>query len=114
MGRRTDPSAATVKQVRERDGHACVRCGSTDSLTTQHRVARGMGGTRAPWINEPANLITLCGSGTTGCHGYVEANPAKAKQLGYAVSKYNRPEDVPVRTWQGRVWLTNDGRTVPC
>lgn len=113
MPRRTDPPAATVRLVRERDGHACARCGTTEGLTTQHRVARGMGGTRAAWINEPPNLLTLCGSGTTGCHGWTEANPTKAKQLGYSCPRYIAPTDHPVRTWRGRVWLLPDGTTKP-
>jgi len=113
VGRRTDPDRATVKLVRERDGWACVRCGNPATLTTQHRVARGMGGTRAAWINQPANLLTLCGSGTTGCHGWVESHPKDATALGYACSRYVDPVDHPVRTWQGRVWLTNDGQAIP-
>lgn len=107
--RKTGPSPATVQLVRERDNHRCVRCGSVRDLTTQHRVPRGMGGTRATWINEPANLITLCGSGTTGCHGYCEHHPTHAKESGWAVSKYANPEDMPVFTWRGWIELDNAG-----
>lgn len=109
MARRTAPATACVRLVRERDGHVCVRCGTGYSLTTQHRVSRGMGGTRQPWVNLPANLITLCGSGTTGCHGWVEANPREAMRLGLAVSRYADPQTVPVHTWRGLLWLRNDG-----
>ncbi|SDL15101.1 hypothetical protein SAMN05428985_11071 [Nocardioides sp. YR527] len=70
-----------------------------------------MGGTRASWINEPANLITLCGSGTTGCHGWVEANPTMGRHLGLSVSRYGLPPaEVPVLTWRdGFVLLDNHG-----
>lgn len=109
MARRTDPARDCVRTVRERDGHVCVRCGRPDGLTTQHRVGRGMGGTRQMWVNQPANLITLCGSGTTGCHGWVEANPWEAMRLGLSVSRYADPQTVPVHTWRGLLWLRNDG-----
>lgn len=115
MARNTGPAAATVKVVRQRDENRCMSCGvQDDSLTTQHRVARGMGGTRAAWINQPANLISLCGSGTTGCHGQVEAHPAAARESGMSVSRNGRrPEHVPVLTWRGWLLLTNDGQAIP-
>lgn len=112
MARRTDAPAATVKLVRERDGHACVSCGRTRDLTTQHRRARGMGGSRWPGINLPSNLLTLCGSGTTGCHGWVEERPSQAKDLGLAVSQHHpNPGAVPVFTWRGWLLLNDDGTT---
>lgn len=100
--RRTGPSRQTVRLVRERDDDCCVRCGRPGPLTTQHRVARGMGGTRRPWINSPENLITLCGSGTTGCHGQVEASPHEAVIYGWRVPSWaGDPGSVSVRYWTG-------------
>jgi hypothetical protein len=114
MGRNTDPDREVVEIVRVRDGYACVRCGRGGQLTTQHRVARGMGGTREPWVNQPANLISLCGSGTTQCHGWVEHHPAEARAAGLALDRDGqRPENVPVRTWRGWMLLTNTGTTIP-
>jgi len=114
MARRTDPPAATVRLVRERDDHRCARCGRSASfgylpLTTQHRVARGMGGTKDPAVNLPSNLLTLCGDGTRGCHGWVEANPAEAKDHGWSVRRGQPPAEVPVWTWRGWVLLDNSG-----
>ena len=43
-----------------------------------HRLKRSHGGTWAP-----SNLLALCGSGTTGCHGYIEAHPNYSRQFGY-------------------------------
>lgn len=69
-----------------------------------------MGGTKAKWINEPANLVTLCGSGTTGCHGHVEHHPTEAKAFGWSVSRNGPPpSDVPVLTQDGWVFLDNHG-----
>lgn len=114
MARRTDPDAATVKLVRERDDWRCARCAGWGPLSTQHRVARGMGGTRWPGINLPSNLLTLCGSGTTGCHGWVEAHPAWSKAHGWSVPTWQADEvvTVPVWTWRGWVWLAEDGRLI--
>lgn len=103
-----------MQLVRERDNHQCARCGAGTDLTTQHRVARGMGGTRGAWINQPANLITLCGSGTTGCHGYVEHHPNVAKREGLSVSRSADPAKVPVLTWRGWLLLDNEGEYTPC
>lgn len=61
------------------------------------------------------NLLTLCGSGTTGCHGWVHAHPNRAYQLGYLVSMSDDPIGQPVyyRTggWQQ---LHADGTRHPC
>jgi hypothetical protein len=104
-----------VRLVRDRDRWQCVRCGTTESLTTQHRVARGMGGTRWLGVNLPANLITLCGSGTTGCHGWVERHPTEAKLLGLALSRFiSDPASHPVFTWRGWLRLHDDGSTQEC
>lgn len=118
--RRTGPSTKTVRLIRDRDNWACVHCGCDAiyaakfrGLTTQHRKARGMGGTTDPAINSPSNLITLCGSGTTGCHGWVEDNPTQAHQLGLAVWSHEDPLQVPVHTRQGWRLLDNDGLAVP-
>lgn len=114
MSRRTDAPAATVKIVRERDDWRCARCAGWGPLSTQHRVARGMGGTRWPGINLPSNLLTLCGSGTTMCHGWVEAHPAWAEAHGWSVRQHQR--DLvglrPVWTWRGWVRLRDDGHLI--
>ena len=68
-----------------------------------------MGGTRNPAINLPGNLLTLCGSGTTGCHGRVEANPSEAQHNGWSVSRYREPTATPVNTWRGWMLLDHNG-----
>lgn len=66
-----------------------------------------MGGTRWPGVNLPSNLLTLCGSGTTGCHGWVEAHPAWATAHGWSVPRWQTADvaTVPVWTWRGWVQL---------
>lgn len=111
MSRRTGPAAATVVGVRQRDSYRCVRCGKSPAdavLSTQHRQARGMGGTRRASVNAPSNLITLCGTGTTGCHGWVEAHPVEARANGWAVASWDNPATTPVLTPRGWVLLDDD------
>jgi hypothetical protein len=69
-----------------------------------------MGGTRVAEINQPANLLALCGSGTTGCHGWVESNREQAYELGLLVRRGQSGELVPFQNKNGE-WYTilNDG-----
>lgn len=61
----------------------CAGCLTSSPLTCQHRRARGRGGTSDPRIASPVNGVPLCGSGTTGCHGWAEAYPTSAEHLGW-------------------------------
>lgn len=108
------------KMMLERDRGRCVRCGS-DALgfwaghSWQHRDNRGTGGTRDPRRGLPCNGVLLCGSATTGCHGWVENHPELAAWAGWVVMAGEDPADVPVlyAAW-GRVCALDEkgGRTV--
>jgi hypothetical protein len=89
----------------ERDGNRCAKCSGwrAEGMNLHHRQLRSQGGK-----NTAANLISLCGSGTTGCHGWVHAHPAKARDLGLIVPSWMDPAETPVRTWRGLVLLTDD------
>ena len=90
--------------IYEAGGGRCVGCGGTD-LTAQHRIARGMGGNRQPHIAAPANGLPLCGSGTTGCHGWTEHHPTLAELLGWRLPSYVDPLEAPFWTRFGwRLW----------
>lgn len=81
--------------------------------SVHHRSARGMGGSTVAWINSPANLLLLCGSGTTGCHGHVESHRAEAYENGWLISGRRDPATVPVLLAGGdRYLLTADGGRV--
>lgn len=97
--------------VDDRDDRRCVRCGrSLYSLSgsRHHRKLRSQC-TRVE-KHQVQNLILLCGSGTTGCHGYVHAHPETAYENGWMVRSWQDQLDVPVRTWHGLVYLTSDGK----
>ena len=109
--------------VLTRDMGCCVKCRKHATHLTRgqdwsihHRCPRGMGGTRTAWVNQPANLIVLCGSGTTGCHGWVERNRAEALRDGFLISRIGiqTAENTQLQhALHGRVLLGNDGGWVP-
>jgi hypothetical protein len=90
--------------VLERDGCRCVCCGISvigQFYSLQHRDARGMGGTRREHVNCPCSLITMLGSGTTGCHGRVESNiDPEDEAKGYALRHGQVARLVPVMVFE--------------
>ena len=121
------PTTETRRQVLARDGCKCAICGRSidtewSGFSIHHRRMRshGSGYESPPQAEKPPGdvgftLLTLCGSGTTGCHGWVHAHPNRAYQLGYLVSMSDDPIGQPVyyRTggWQQ---LHADGTRHPC
>ena len=106
------PSPKVRSAVEGRDGNTCCLCGTPvarDDDSIHHRIPRGRGGS-----NTPDNLLLLCGSGTTGCHGHVESHRAEAYERGYLVRTGHEPMNEPVllhdRTW---VYLTPGGKRIP-
>jgi hypothetical protein len=109
-------SAETAETVLTRDGRSCVRCSKSIAggergvdFSIHHRIPRGMGGSRDPRLSSPANLLTLCGSGVTFCHGKVEANRTAALLQGFLLHRIQEPTEVPVRTATGWVLLDDEG-----
>ena len=91
-----------------RAGGRCERCGvdltdGSRSVNRHHRQRREVGGDRL------ANILLLCGSGTTGCHGHVTVHPEEAVANGWSVKALGGtdPALVPVRI-NGRLWLLDD------
>lgn len=69
----------------------CEVCAGYSADSVHHRMKEGR-----PW--EPANLLHVCGDGTRGCHGWIEAHPTHARALGLWL-----PRGVDYTAWPA--WL---------
>lgn len=105
-----------TEQVREtvinRAGQHCELCNRPISgpASVHHRRPRRMGGTRRADTNSPANLLLLCGSGTTGCHGWVESHRRDSLDAGVILYDRDNPTEHPFKDRLDRWWtLTDEG-----
>lgn len=102
--RDTGPSPATRHLVAERADWCCELCGRclhdgfawAHPHSFHHRQPRGMGGSTRSDLNGPANLLLVCGTGTTGCHGSIEKNRDIAYENGWLVRRPLNPAEVTV------------------
>lgn len=105
------PDETTCRLVDDRDNRCCVRCGVSLYAVTgsrHHRKLRSQCSRQEK--HTASNLILLCGSGTTGCHGWVHAHPELAYESGLMVHAWDDPALVPVETKRyGTVLLDNQG-----
>jgi hypothetical protein len=126
MSTQAEFSRQVVSLAWVREFARCFRCGAAlrwdergFGWSAHHRKPRGMGGSSNPKLGEVSNLLILCGSGTSGCHGWVESNRSEAGSLGYlipvaATAPELDPDVVPVVRINGSlVRLSNDGRVHP-
>jgi hypothetical protein len=89
----------------QRSSHVCELCSSRRGTNAHHRKPRSLGGL---WT--PSNLLHLCGSGSTGCHGYVTTNPQIAREQGWSVPSWADPARTPVWiAWREFVFLDDHG-----
>lgn len=95
--------AAARRLIAGRDADRCARCGRPlrQGANAHHRKLRSRGGR-----GTPANGVLLCGSGTTGCHGWAHGNVKDATEAGLIVASWDDPAEVPMLTWRG--WMTVD------
>jgi hypothetical protein len=91
-----------AREIGERDQWMCVCCGIPIrgergvDWSIHHRIPRGMGGSKDPRINMASNLLTVCGTGTQGCHGEIESHRDRARERGLLVWRSLDPSEVPV------------------
>ncbi|GAA3948153.1 hypothetical protein [Microbacterium soli] len=126
-------AAKTVRHAFfEREREACFRCRRPLRFedrgigwSAHHRIPRGSGGIGAkkgsPYellISGIANCLILCGSGTTGCHGWVEAHRELARDHGLLILRLGierSPAGIRVKRLDGTWWLlTSGGLAVEC
>ena len=93
--------------IDRREQQRCARCGVViwAGGSRHHRKFKSRRGG-----DEVSNGVLLCGSGTTGCHGWAHHNPIAAREAGFAVGQSEDPRLVPVKhAVHGLVWLRDDG-----
>ena len=94
----------TLKIVGQRSGGLCERCGGTGH-STHHLKNRSQGGR---W--SPCNCVRLCGSGFSGCHGWVTTHPVEAGEEGFHLESWEIPGRRPIESrLHGYVLLADDG-----
>ncbi len=106
------PTPEVVEACLDRDSYSCCLCGMGIGpegrgvgWSLHHRLLRSQGPRHTP-----DNLLTLCGSGTTGCHSWVHANPVDARKGGWLLSGRQEPLAIPVLiAGQRWVYLTSTG-----
>lgn len=110
--RQVGPSPEVVDGVLERENYSCIVCGMGlgpegrgVGWSIHHRLRRSQG-----VDHTIQNVILACGSGTTGCHGRIHAEPAAARAGGWMLSGWQEPLAVPVLiAGQRWVYLTSIG-----
>jgi hypothetical protein len=95
--------------VRERSGGICEVCAVAYATNFHHRKNRSQGGL---WC--PSNGLDLCGSGSTGCHGFITSHPKLSYEYGYSVRSGRDPARSPVRlARRGWTLLDSTGSYLP-
>ena len=107
----TATSRKALRQLVARDGHVSAWTGEdVPELVPQHRLNRGMGGSRQ--LDRVSNLVWI----ESEINGLIEADPEWAKEAedrGIKLRSWQLPENVPVTFADGRkLWLTRDGRKI--
>ena len=79
--------------IYKRDGGRCPHCGATEGLGLQHRISKGMGGSKL--LDIPSNLLTFCNIGNSDLES--DADLAELARLnGWKLSRWQDPLEVPV------------------
>lgn len=110
--RKTGATQEVRQAVIARALFRCERCGDalSSAMSIHHRRPRGMGGTKRIETNYTSNLLALCGTGTSGCHGWIENNRQEAYENGWLVSQRDEPTQVAVKSFlYGWVYLDDEG-----
>ena len=104
-----DALTARNKKIDARERQRCARCGVViwSGGSRHHRKFKSRRGG-----DEVSNAVLLCGSGTTGCHGWCHANPTSARMVGLALKETDNPRLVPISAhavYGCDVWLDDAG-----
>lgn len=104
--------------VKARDAGRCQMCGKWvegQVKSVHHRINKGNGGSAL--LERASILVTLCGDGVFGCHGWIGREPTAAGLEGWLLPRNNPdidPAQRPIHTYQGWRLLADDGTWTPC
>lgn len=88
----------------ERD-QGCLHCGITDAVAPNHRINRGMGGSKR--LDVPSNLVVLC----SVLNGLIESDSrwaSVAREYGWKLESWEKPLEVKVFSIILGEWLLLD------
>lgn len=103
-------NAKEFKSYLKRDNGRCYHCGKAgDDLIPQHRVGRGMGGSKSAARNSPSNIITFC----SYANGLLESDASFARlgaSRGWKLASWQLSDAEPVYDASTGSWwlLDND------
>lgn len=81
----------TRRALHARANDCCEMCGVWGATNAHHRRNQSQGGP-----DTLSNLLLLCGSGTTGCHGRIGREPMIAEWVGWTIRDTSRSDRVRV------------------
>jgi 5-methylcytosine-specific restriction protein A len=95
----------------------CEKCGEYipyNAAQIHHRLPRGSGSTKRPYVNEAANGLCLCAGpmSPNDCHAVIESDRDDAYANGWLISMHLKgitPAEVPVQMHDGTYLLDNTG-----
>ncbi len=98
-----------------RDGAECLRCGRNLEgipASLHHRKLKGRKVPKIEW-DLVENIATMCGTGTTGCHGWAHHNRSAAKTDGWIVASWDIPHREPMHDLRNNmITLMQDGTKI--
>lgn len=83
----------------------CLHCGETEALAPNHRINRGMGGSKTR--DNPSNIVVLCSWLNTA----IESDSAirlSAMRYGWKLSSWQQPQQQPVYDMPAGKWYLLD------
>jgi hypothetical protein len=84
-------TSKTRVSLHERAHDCCEMCGVHGATNAHHRRNQSQGG-----HDLLSNLMLLCGSGTTGCHGFIGREPKVSEWMGWTIRDDTAPMHVEV------------------
>jgi len=80
----------------------CVHCGDTETAVPNHRINRGIGGSKK--LDSPANIVVLCAK----MNGLIESD-SRIRNLaimsGWKLESWQTPTDEPYFNHYRQVWV---------